>query len=159
MELYLLAYGTERLLQCPYGGTGLTSTTAYSLICGGTTTTSSLQSLASVAAGQILTSNGVSALPAYSATLPSTVQSNITSVGTITSGVWNGTAVTVPRGGTGAATLTGVLTGNGTSAVTASAVTQYATLLGGSANSIVSLPAVATGSVLVSGGVSANPSF
>jgi hypothetical protein len=267
----------------PYGGTGLTSTTAYSLICGGTTTTSSLQSLASVAAGQILTSNGVSALPAYSATLPSTVQSNITSVGTITSGtwhgtavtvpyggtgltsttanqilyssaantiaglatgnngvlvtsatgvpsilangttgqvltattgapvswttptsgtvtsvsgtagqitvvngtttpvisiaatyvgqtsittlgtitsgVWNGTAITVPYGGTGAATLTGVLTGNGTSAVTASAVTQYAVLVGGASNTITSVPDVATGSVLVSGGVAGNPSF
>ncbi|KKQ38151.1 MAG: hypothetical protein US55_C0013G0001, partial [Candidatus Levybacteria bacterium GW2011_GWC2_37_7] len=43
----------------------------------------------------------------------------ITAVGTITSGVWNGTAVTVANGGTGATTLTGILLGNGTSPVTA----------------------------------------
>ncbi|MBI5220815.1 MAG: hypothetical protein HY978_03195, partial [Candidatus Liptonbacteria bacterium] len=53
----------------------------------------------------------------------------ITKVGTITTGAWNGTPIdlstyatsTLPvaNGGTGAATLTGLLVGNGTSAVTA----------------------------------------
>ena len=37
----------------------------------------------------------------------------------------------VGHGGTGAATLTGVLIGNGTSAVTGNAITQYDVLVGG----------------------------
>ena len=47
-------------------------------------------------------------------------QSNITGLGTISSGVWEGTDVGVAHGGTGASTLTanGVLIGNGTSAIT-----------------------------------------
>ena len=49
------------------------------------------------------------------------VSSSLTSVGTIASGVWQGTDVGVAYGGTGASTLTanGVLIGNGTGAVTA----------------------------------------
>jgi len=39
--------------------------------------------------------------------------------GSITSATWNGTAVAVNRGGTGATTLTGLVVGNGTSAMTA----------------------------------------
>jgi hypothetical protein len=39
-------------------------------------------------------------------------------VGTITSGVWNGSTIGVAYGGTGATTLTGILVGNGTSAFT-----------------------------------------
>lgn len=46
-------------------------------------------------------------------------QSTITTVGTITTGTWNGTTIAVANGGTGATTLTGVLKGNGTSAFTA----------------------------------------
>ncbi len=53
-------------------------------------------------------------------------QNTITTLGTITTGVWNGAAVSVAYGGTGATTLTGVLKGNGTSAVTAAvAGTDY----------------------------------
>ncbi len=48
-----------------------------------------------------------------------TGQNTITTVGTITTGVWNGTAITVARGGTGATTLTGYVKGNGTSALSA----------------------------------------
>ena len=47
------------------------------------------------------------------------VTSSLTSVGTIATGTWNGTAVTVPFGGTGAASFTdgGVLVGNSTGAI------------------------------------------
>ena len=52
--------------------------------------------------------------------------SSLTSVGTITSGTWNGTTITVANGGTGATTLTGLVKGNGTSAFTAAvAGTDY----------------------------------
>ncbi len=51
----------------------------------------------------------------------------VTTTGTITSGVWNGTVITVPYGGTGVATLTstGLLVGNGTSAVTATSALTF----------------------------------
>lgn len=46
-------------------------------------------------------------------------QSSITTLGTITTGTWNGSTISVAYGGTGAATLTGILKGNGTSAFSA----------------------------------------
>lgn len=50
----------------PTGGTGATSFTAYAVICGGTTSTNPLQSIAGVGtSGQVLTSNGASALPTF----------------------------------------------------------------------------------------------
>lgn len=69
-------------------------------------------------------------------------QSSITTLGTVSTGVWNGTAVDVSHGGTGDTTLTnhGVLIGQGTSAVAATAT--------GSA-----------GQVLQSGGAAADPAY
>lgn len=50
----------------PYGGTGLTSLTAYALIAGGTTATGMMRQVSGVgASGQILTSNGVGQLPSW----------------------------------------------------------------------------------------------
>jgi hypothetical protein len=48
-------------------------------------------------------------------------QTSITTLGTVTTGTWNGTTITVNRGGTGATTLTGYVKGAGTAALTASA--------------------------------------
>ena len=48
---------------------------------------------------------------------------SITTLGTISSGTWNGTTIAVANGGTGANTLTGVVIGNGTSPMTAVAGT------------------------------------
>lgn len=48
------------------GGTGDTSFTPYAVICGGTTTTGNLQSIAGVGtASQVLTSNGAGTLPTF----------------------------------------------------------------------------------------------
>lgn len=48
------------------GGTGRSSHTAYAVICGGTTGTAAQQSIAGVGtSGQVLTSNGASALPTF----------------------------------------------------------------------------------------------
>jgi len=56
------------------GGTGVGSFTAYAPICGGTTSTGNLQSVASVGTtGQVLTSNGAGALPTFQ-TLPNMVK-------------------------------------------------------------------------------------
>lgn len=50
------------------GGTGVASLTAYAVICGGTTGTGNVQSIASVgSSGQVLTSNGAGALPTFQA--------------------------------------------------------------------------------------------
>lgn len=53
-------------------------------------------------------------------------QTSITTLGTIATGVWQGTAIGVAYGGTGATSLTGLIKGNGTSAFTAAvAGTDY----------------------------------
>lgn len=49
---------------------------------------------------------GAGGIPAISSIIPNATQDNITRLGTIVSGVWNGTVITVPYGGTGLATLT-----------------------------------------------------
>ncbi|MGB4800464.1 MAG: peptidase G2 autoproteolytic cleavage domain-containing protein [Candidatus Saccharimonadales bacterium] len=74
------------------------------------------------------------------ANLAAGAYSNITGVGTITSGIWQGTAVGATYGGTG---LTSVTTGD--------------LLVGGASNTFTKLAAVAAGSCLVSNGVGAAP--
>jgi hypothetical protein len=93
-----------------------------------------LTSIGLGATGQALVSGGSSADPAFGV-LP------------------------VAGGGSGTNTLTGVLTGNGTSAFTASPVTQYGVVVAGSANLLATVSPGTTGLVLASNGVSANPSF
>jgi hypothetical protein len=59
---------TPKPFTVPDGGTGLTSATAYAVLCGGTTSTGAVQSIASVGtSGQVLTSNGAGALPTFQA--------------------------------------------------------------------------------------------
>ena len=63
-----LASNVTGTLPVANGGTGATTQTAYAVLCGGTTSTSAYQSIASVGtAGQILTSNGAGALPTFQA--------------------------------------------------------------------------------------------
>ena len=57
-------------------------------------------------------------------------QSSIVTVGTITTGTWNGDTVAVDYGGTGATSLTGYISGNGTSAFTASSTIPVGDLSG-----------------------------
>lgn len=53
-------------LTVPDGGTGKASFTAYSVVCGGTTSGGNLQNVSSVGtSGQVLTSNGAGALPTF----------------------------------------------------------------------------------------------
>lgn len=65
----------------------------------------------------------------------------------------------VSGGGSGANSLTGVISGNGTSAFTASPVSQYASIVGGASNALSSVGPGAVGTVLAGNGASANPSF
>lgn len=65
----------------------------------------------------------------------------------------------VSKGGTGAATLTGVLTGNGTSAVTANTVTQHGVIIGGASNAVSSTAVGTATHVLTSNGAGMDPTF
>jgi hypothetical protein len=73
-----------------HGGTGLSSATAYAVLCGGTTSTGAFQSIAGVGtSGQVLTSNGAGALPTFQA-----AAGGIPTIGTSTNTAivkWNGT--------------------------------------------------------------------
>lgn len=159
------------------GGTGDTSFTAYSVICGGTTSGGALQNVSGLGtSGQVLTSAGAGALPTWTTAGTGTVtsvsgttnritvatgtttpvidisaayvgQSSITTLGTISTGVWQGTAVTVSNGGTGVTTMT----------------TAYAPVLAGTtatgALQVASTGLSTAGFVLTSNGSSAAPSF
>lgn len=84
------------------GGTGQTSFAVGDLLYASTTT--ALSKLADVATGNVLLSGGVNTAPAYGKVGLTTHVSGTLPVG---------------NGGTGATTLTGILKGNGTSAITA----------------------------------------
>jgi len=61
-----MSYKIESPLPVIEGGTGVRATTVYAVLCGGTTSTGPLQSIASVGTlGQVLTSNGAGALPTF----------------------------------------------------------------------------------------------
>ena len=117
------------LISVPFGGSGASSFTAYSVICGGTTSTSPLQNVSGLgSSGQVLTSNGAGALPSWQAAsggvtsvsgttnrITSTGgstpvidiaatyvgQTSITTLGTISTGTWQGTIIGGTYGGTG----------------------------------------------------------
>jgi hypothetical protein len=80
--------GIGNPLPVPSGGTGRATATAYAVICGGTTATGALQSIASVGTtGQVLTSNGVGALP--------TMQASFIAGMII---LWSGSVLSIPTG-------------------------------------------------------------
>lgn len=96
------------------------------------------------AANGVLVTDGAN-VPSIGSTLPSAVQLNITELGTITTGVWNGTDIAVADGGTGL-----------------SATTEYAVLCGGTTATgpLQSIASVGTaGHVLTSNGAGALPTF
>ena len=80
--------------------------------------------LATANNGVLITSSG--GVPSISSTLPSAVQGNITTVGTITSGTWNGSVIGLAYGGTNA-NLTAVAGGSVYSTGSALAITAAGT--------------------------------
>jgi hypothetical protein len=75
-------------------------------------------------------------------------QTSITTLGTVTTGTWNGTTVGVAHGGTGATTLTGYVKGDGTNALTASNTIPGADVSGditGNAANVTGTVAIANG--------------
>ena len=93
--------------------------------CAGTTntipywTSSTNQGTTAAAAASVLITSP-SSVPTLSQTLPAAVQTNITGLGTINSGTWNGSVVGALYGGTGVASPSahGVLIAQGSSAMT-----------------------------------------
>ena len=80
--------GFGNALPVTSGGTGVSSNTAYAVLCGGTTSTNPIQSIASVGtAGQVLTSNGAGALPTMQAAFVA---------GMII--IWSGSVASIPAG-------------------------------------------------------------
>lgn len=107
-----------------------------------------------------ITKGGTNATSASSArtnlglgTMATQAANNVAITGGSITGI---TDLAVADGGTGASTLTGVLTGNGTSPITANAVTQNGVLVGGASNAVSSL-GVATNGQLVIGSTGASP--
>lgn len=84
------SWNSEDPAQVAKGGTGVATTTAYAVQCGGTTATGPFQSIASVGtSGQVLTSNGAGALPTMQA-----AAGDVTGPGSSTDNAlarWNGT--------------------------------------------------------------------
>jgi len=78
-----LASNVTGTLPVANGGTGATTQTAYAVLCGGTTSTGAYQSIAGVGtAGQVLTSNGASALPTFQAAAGATISDDTTTAAT-----------------------------------------------------------------------------
>ena len=106
---------------------------ATALSLGAASGTTTVNNDLSIATGKVYKINGTSVLSAT--TLGSSVvSSSLTSVGTITSGTWNGTTIAVANGGTG--TTNGSITGSGALTFTA-----------GGSNTSISLVPQGTGTV------------
>lgn len=85
----------------PQGGSGAASFTAFTVLCAGTTSTGNLQNVVSVGtSGQVLTSNGSSALPSFQTLSASTYSAQV-SLTSLQVKSLNGTPITiVPAAGT-----------------------------------------------------------
>lgn len=117
------------------GGTGVTSTTAYAVLCGGTTSTGNLQSIAGLGtSGQVLTSNGAGALPTFTTLQSGNVRAWVNFNGTVTpitiTGSGNVTSIT--DGGVGVYTVnfTNALASATYSAVATNGFVAYITSAG-----------------------------
>lgn len=147
------------------GGTGDTSLTAYAVLCGGTTSTNPIQSVASVGtSGQVLTSNGAASLPTFQSPAASSITITGDSGGGLTGNSFTFTGGTTGLTFAGAGsteTLGGTLVvsngGTGRASSTAYAVICGGTTSTGAQQSIASVGT--SGQVLTSNGAGALPTF
>lgn len=122
-----------------YGGTGVANTGRTVTLSGNLTTTGAFNPTFAIPSSSTWT------FPSGGGTLvltTVTTLSSLVSVGTITTGVWNGTAIDVARGGTN--------------------ITSYAVgdiLYASGATTLAKLADVATGNALISGGVTTAPAW
>lgn len=104
---------------------GLINQLAYYAAAGST-----VSGIATANSGTLITSAG--GVPSISSILPSAVQLNITALGTISTGTWNGTVIGATYGGTGVASPTahGIMVAEGSSAMTPIVLTTGQILIG-----------------------------
>ena len=128
------------------GGTGVTSKTGTGNVVLSSSPTLVTPALGTPASGVATNITGIPAAN-LTGTITSGTQDAITRLGTVASGVWEGTDVGVPHGGTGVSTLTdgGVLLGSGTGAITATAVLADGEMLVGDGSTD---PAIESGATL-----------
>lgn len=102
------------------GGLTLKGTTDKTLIWYDATDSWTFNQNLELTAGNVFRIDGAQVL-SKTALGSGVLSSSLTSVGTISTGTWQGSTVSVAYGGTGATTLTGYVKGNGTGAMTAAA--------------------------------------
>jgi trimeric autotransporter adhesin len=149
----------------PGGGTGNFAFTAYTVLCAGTTTTGTFQNVVSVGtSGQVLTSNGASALPTFQAAGASSITITGDSGGGLTGNSFTftgGTTGLTFSGATTTETLTGTLiVGNGGTGQ--STLAAYRLITGGTTSTGALQTVASTGSagqLLTSGGSAAVPAW
>lgn len=112
------------------------TTTANALLFSSATNT--VGEVTSSASATLITSAG--SVPSFSQTLPSAVQNNITSLGTITSGVWNGSIIPSQYGGTGVNNASSTITIGGNVTFSGAFTTAF-TVTG---NTALTLPTTGT---------------
>lgn len=134
----------------PFGGTGNTTFTAYTLICAGTTATGTFQNVSGVGtSGQILTSNGAGMLPTW--------QTNAAS-GTVNPGTINEIAYYAANG----SAVSGISTANSSVFITSGmGVPSWSTTLpnGLAMGTPASLTLTNATGLLVAGGGTGNTTF
>lgn len=140
-------------LNVGHGGTGDASFTAYSVICGGTTSTGNLQNVSGLGtSGQVLTSNGASALPTWQ-----TSSAGIQTITGNTGGPESPSAGNFNIVGTGSITVAG---STNTETIQLTGLTNHAVLVGAGTATITNVgPTSTAGQVLQSSGSSADPAF
>jgi hypothetical protein len=136
-----------------HGGTGQSTWTQFGVVYADTSTSLNTAAPNTTTAIQFLSMTGtgtVGTVPVWSSLVVANItdigswpgSTSITTLGTITTGTWSGTPVAATAGGTGQTTY---------------AIGDL--LVGGVSNTLTKLPDVATGSVLLSGGVNAVPVY
>lgn len=104
-------------VEVPLGGTGVVATTAYSVICGGTTSTAPLQNVSGVgSSGEVLTSNGAASLPTW--------QASSSGVATVTQIVFTANGTYTPTSGMDFCIVEAVGGGGGSGGLNTGGTTQ-----------------------------------
>jgi hypothetical protein len=96
--------------------------------------TNTITGLATANSGVLVTSAG--GIPSIGTTLPTAVQSNITQLGTISTGVWNGSSIPIAYGGTGATNAPTALSNLGALPLAGGTMTGYLLLNGDPVSSV-----------------------
>ena len=145
------------------GGTGVANSDANTITLGGSINTVAAFSTAGTGTLTLRTTNTTDVtFPVTGTLLAAPGSTSITTVGTITTGTWNGTVISAAFGGTGLSSGTsgGVLYFNSTSTIASSgALTANQIVLGGGASGPTVLGSLGTVNTVLHGNAGGVPSF